>query len=93
MTTNYWFEARNIRCLKNGYDVVKDLNPFLRPSHVLIDLAKGFTPEGGSISENIVQLLRTENKLNPDVIKINKKPIVHFRIFQKIKLKLKIYLK
>ncbi|MAK04748.1 MAG: hypothetical protein CMA03_02530 [Euryarchaeota archaeon] len=46
-------------------DVVKDLIPFLRPSHVLIDLAKGFTPSGGSISENIVELLRAENKLNP----------------------------
>ena len=46
-------------------DVVKDLIPFLRPSHVLIDLAKGFTPDGGSISETITEILRAENKLNP----------------------------
>ena len=46
-------------------DVVKDVIPFLRPSHVLIDLAKGLTPEGGSISEDIIHILRDNDKLNP----------------------------
>tara|TARA_B100000902_G_scaffold163520_1_gene158711 strand:- start:517 stop:1509 length:993 start_codon:yes stop_codon:yes gene_type:complete len=46
-------------------EVVKQIIPFLRPSHVLIDLAKGLTPDGGTISENIIKLLRNENKLNP----------------------------
>lgn len=46
-------------------EVVKQIIPFLRPSHVLIDLAKGLTPDGGTISENIIELLRNENKLNP----------------------------
>ncbi|MBJ24408.1 MAG: hypothetical protein CMB64_07040 [Euryarchaeota archaeon] len=46
-------------------DVVKQIIPFLRPSHVLIDLAKGLTPDGGTISENIIELLRNEHKLNP----------------------------
>ena len=26
MTNHYWLEARNISCIKNGYEVVKDLN-------------------------------------------------------------------
>ncbi|RAH14333.1 MAG: hypothetical protein CMB56_005440 [Methanobacteriota archaeon] len=46
-------------------DVVEEIIPFLRPSHVLVDLAKGLTSEGGTISENIIKLLRTKEKLNP----------------------------
>ena len=50
-------------------DVVKDLIPFLRPSHVLIDLAKGFTPEGGSISENIVASANSDKWLGEPPLK------------------------
>ena len=52
--------------------VVDDLIPHLRPSHVLIDLAKGLAPseEGGSgmISDAIERRLQDAGKSNPVVV-------------------------
>ena len=52
--------------------VVDDLIPSLRPSHVLIDLAKGLAPEeeGGSgiISKAIIRRLNEAKKANPLVV-------------------------
>ena len=36
MTNDYWFEAKNISCLKNEYEVVKDLNLKLKYSENVI---------------------------------------------------------
>ena len=52
--------------------VVDDIIPSLRPSHVLIDLAKGLAPEeeGGSgiISKAIIRRLNEAKKANPLVV-------------------------
>ncbi|MAT49036.1 MAG: glycerol-3-phosphate dehydrogenase [Euryarchaeota archaeon] len=75
--SNMYTTMRLEECLENAeiivlalpssviLDVVKEVVPFLRPSHVLIDLAKGLSPEGGSISEEIIEILRSNEKLNP----------------------------
>jgi len=53
-------------------DVVNEIIPILRPSHVLIDLAKGLAPEeeGGSgiISKVIIRRLNEAKKANPLVV-------------------------
>ncbi|MCH1510988.1 MAG: NAD(P)H-dependent glycerol-3-phosphate dehydrogenase [Candidatus Thalassarchaeaceae archaeon] len=52
--------------------VVNDLIPLLRPSHVLLDLAKGLAPttesESGMISQEIEARLTAAGKANPVVI-------------------------
>ena len=52
--------------------VVNDLIPLLRPSHVLIDLAKGLAPtaesESGMISQEIESRLSANGKANPVVV-------------------------
>ena len=52
--------------------VVNDLIPHLRPSHVLIDLAKGLAPtsesESGMISREIEDRLAAAGKSNPVVV-------------------------
>jgi len=52
--------------------VVNDLIPLLRPSHVLLDLAKGLAPtaesESGMISQEIEARLAAAGKANPVVI-------------------------
>jgi glycerol-3-phosphate dehydrogenase (NAD(P)+) len=52
--------------------VVNDLIPLLRPSHVLLDLAKGLAPtaesESGMISQEIEARLKAAGKANPVVI-------------------------
>ena len=53
-------------------DVVNQIIPILRPSHVLIDLAKGLAPEeeGGSgiISKAIIRRLNEAKKANPLIV-------------------------
>ncbi len=52
--------------------VVNDLIPLLRPSHVLLDLAKGLAPtaesESGMISQEIEDRLAAAGKSNPVVV-------------------------
>ena len=52
--------------------VVNDLIPLLRPSHVLLDLAKGLAPtaesESGMISQEIEDRLAAAEKSNPVVV-------------------------
>ncbi len=52
--------------------VVNDLIPLLRPSHVLLDLAKGLAPtaesESGMISQEIEHRLAAAEKSNPVVV-------------------------
>ena len=52
--------------------VVNDLIPLLRPSHVLIDLAKGLAPtaesESGMISQEVESRLSANGKGNPVLI-------------------------
>jgi len=49
-------------------DVAVDVVPLIRPGHVLIDLAKGLSPDGGSISNALEEMLRDADKLNPVVV-------------------------
>ena len=45
--------------------VVEDILPYIRPGHVLIDLAKGLAPGKRLISEAIHEMLDQENMHNP----------------------------
>ena len=36
MTRNFWFEAKNISCFKNGYEIVKDLDLKLKYNENII---------------------------------------------------------
>ena len=36
MTNNYWLEAKNVSCFKNGYEIVKDLNLKLKTNENVI---------------------------------------------------------
>ena len=46
-------------------DVVKDSLDFIRPGHVILDLAKGLAPGQKLISESIESMLREKNMSNP----------------------------
>ncbi|HII56330.1 MAG TPA: NAD(P)-binding domain-containing protein, partial [Candidatus Poseidoniaceae archaeon] len=46
-------------------NVVDDIIPFLRPGHVLLDLAKGLAPGKRLISEAIYEALKNANCSNP----------------------------
>ncbi len=46
-------------------DVVKDSLEFIRPGHVILDLAKGLAPGQKLISEAIESMLREKNMSNP----------------------------
>ena len=46
-------------------DVVNDIIPFLRPGHVLLDLAKGLAPGKRLISQAIHEALRASDCSNP----------------------------
>ena len=52
MHYNYWFESANIRCFKNGYEVLKDLNLKLKFSENVILLGPN-----GSGKSSILELI------------------------------------
>ena len=52
MSSDFWFEARNISCFKNGYEVVKDLNLKLKINENIILLGPN-----GSGKSSIVELI------------------------------------
>ena len=55
MTNDYWFEARNVSCFKNGYEVVKDLNLKLKYSENVILIG----PNGSGKSSLLELINRT----------------------------------
>ena len=55
MSCNYWLEAKNISCFKNGYEVVKDLNLKLKYSENVILIG----PNGSGKSSLIELINRT----------------------------------
>ena len=52
MVNNFWFEAVNISCFKNGYKVVKDLNLNLRSSENVVLIGPN-----GSGKSSIIELI------------------------------------
>ena len=52
MDNRYWFEAKNISCIKEGYKVVKDLNLKLRYSENVILLGPN-----GSGKSSLIELI------------------------------------
>ena len=46
-------------------DVFQDLLPFVRPGHVILDLAKGLAPGNKLISQSLQHLLEENSKNNP----------------------------
>ena len=71
MTNDYWLEAKNITCLKNGYEVVKDLNLKLKYSENIILLGPN-----GSGKSSLLELI------NRNIYPVKKKDTV-FKIFNK----------
>ena len=66
MVNNFWFEAKNINCFKNGFEVIKDLNLKIayRENVILI----GPNGSGKSslievINRNIYPVIAYESKL------------------------------
>ena len=75
MVDNYWFEARNINCFKNGFQVIKDLNIQLRYSENVILIG----PNGSGKSSLIDLINRNIYPIidNNVVLKIFNKDIIN----------------
>ena len=61
MTKNYWLEAKNISCFKNGYEVVKDLNLKLKYNENVILIGPNGSGKSSLlelINRNIYPVLR-----------------------------------
>ena len=71
MSNNYWLEAKNISCFKNGYEVIKDLNLNLKYSENVILIGPN-----GSGKSSIIELL------NRNLYPVIKKDTV-FKMFNK----------
>ena len=71
MSEDYWLEARNISCIKNGYEVIKDLNLKLRYGENVILIGPN-----GSGKSSLLELI------NRTVYPVIKKDTV-FKIFNK----------
>ena len=71
MTNNYWLEAKNISCLKNEYEVVKDLNLKLKYGENVILIGPN-----GSGKSSLIDLI------NRNIYPLIKKDTI-FKIFNK----------
>ena len=71
MTNNYWFEAKNVSCFKNGCEVVKDLNLKLKYSDNVMLIG-----QNGSGKSSLIELI------NRNIYPVIKKDSV-FKIFNK----------
>ena len=71
MTNNYWLEAKNISCFKNGYEVVKNLNLKLKTNENIILIGPN-----GSGKSSLLELI------NRNIYPVIKKDTV-FKIFNK----------
>ncbi len=71
MTNEYWLEAKNISCFKNGYEVVKDLNLKLKYSENVLLIGPN-----GSGKSSLLELI------NRNIYPVIKKDTV-FKIFNK----------
>ena len=66
MANNFWFEAKNINCFKNGFRVIKDLNLKIAYSENVVLIG----PNGAGkssfieiINRNIYPVVANESKL------------------------------
>ncbi len=71
MTNNYWFEAKNISCFKNGYEVIKNLNLNLKYNENVI-----FIGPNGAGKSSLIELI------NRNIYPVVRKDTV-FKIFNK----------
>ena len=66
MVNKFWFEAKNINCLKNGFKVIKDLNLKIAFSENVILIGPNGSGKSSLIeviNRNIYPLVNTESKL------------------------------
>ena len=101
MINNYWFEAKNINCFKNGYCVIKNLNLKLRYSENVIIIGPNGSGKSSLIeliNRNIYPVIQNGEKLkifNKELINLweLRKSIstVNTDIQDRINPKLKVY--
>ncbi len=66
MVNNFWFEAKNINCFKNGYRVIKDLNLKIAYSENVILIGPNGSGKSSLIeviNRNIYPVIANESKL------------------------------
>ena len=100
MANDFWFEARNISCFKNGYEVVKDLNLVLRNNENIILLGPNGSGKSSIIeliNRNIYPVIKKNSFIkifNEELINIwslrKKISTVNFNIRMRISAKLKV---
>ena len=101
MPNEYWLEAKNISCFKNGYEVVKNLSLKLRYSENVILIGPNGSGKSSIvelINRNIYPVIKQDSifKLfNEELINIwglrEKISIVNFDIRKRINTKLKVF--
>ncbi|MDC3121871.1 ABC transporter ATP-binding protein [Prochlorococcus sp. AH-716-J21] len=66
MFNNYWFEAKNINCFKNGYRVIKDLNLKIKYSENVVLIGPNGSGKSSLIeiiNRNLYPVIAYESKL------------------------------
>ena len=66
MVNNFWFEAKNINCFKNGFRVIKDLNLKITYSENVILIGPNGSGKSSLIeiiNRNIYPVVDNESKL------------------------------
>ena len=66
MVNNFWFEAKNINCFKNGFRVIKDLNLKIAYSENVILIGPNGSGKSSLIeviNRNIYPVIGNESKL------------------------------
>ena len=101
MTNDYWFEAKNISCFKNDYEVVKDLNLNLKYSENVILIGPNGSGKSSLvelINRNIYPVIKKNTVLkifNQDLINIweirKKISTVNYDVRTRINPKLKVH--
>ena len=101
MTNDYWFEAKNISCFKNGYEVVKDLNLKLKYTENVLLLGPNGSGKSSLlelINRNIYPVIKQDTVFkifNQELINIwelrKKISIVNYDVRTRINPKLKVF--
>ncbi len=101
MSNEFWFEARNISCIKNGYEVVKNLNLNLKYDENVILIGPNGSGKSSLIeviNRNIYPVIKKNSFIkifNEELINIwnlrNKISTVNFEIRNRIHPKLKVF--
>ena len=101
MTNNYWLEAKNISCFKNGYEVVKNLNLKLKTNENIILIGPNGSGKSSLlelINRNIYPVLKKDSVFkifNEELINIwelrKKISTVNSEVLERINPRLKVF--